>query len=240
MKFLELLGQKNKWLLQNKIPTLAFLGDSVTQGCFECYTDERGNIQTVFDRESAYHHDLEKILALLYPNAPINLINAGLSGTTAEFGLERLERDVLAYHPDLTVVCFGLNDCGRGLDYVNQYAENLRGIFQKLLDDGGEVIFMTANMMNPTVSCHHSDERLKKFSETTMHYENDGILAAYFDAGKKVAAEMGIPVCDVYAKWKQMESYGVRTTDLLSNYINHPVRPMHWLFASSLLDTMLQ
>ena len=239
MKFLDLMAQKSKMLYPNKIPTIAFLGDSVTQGCFECFTDERGNIETVFDREAAYHHDLEKILSLLYQNVPINLINAGLSGTTAEFGLQRLERDVLTYHPDLTVVCFGLNDCGRGLGYVSEYADNLRGIFQRLLDDGGEVIFMTSNMMNPYVSCHFTDERLKKFSETTMKNENEGILAAYFDAAKQVAMEMGIPICDVYAKWKRMEAFGVKIPDLLSNYINHPVRPMHWLFASSLLDTLL-
>ena len=29
--------------------TIAFLGDSVTQGCFECYTLENNRIETVFD-----------------------------------------------------------------------------------------------------------------------------------------------------------------------------------------------
>ena len=31
---------------------------------------------------------------------------------------------------------------------------------------------------------------------------------------------------------------GVDITDLLSNYLNHPTRELHWLFAYSLVHTM--
>ena len=239
MRFLELLGEKSKNLNKTGVPTVAFLGDSVTQGCFECYVDEKGAFETVFDREAAYHHDFEKILALLFPSAPVHIINAGLSGTTAEFGLQRLERDVLCHHPDLTVVCFGLNDCGKGMNGLGIYTNSLRGIFQALRDQGGEVIFMTANMMNPYVSYHMPEDNLKRFAEQTAKLENNGILKAYFEAGKQVARECGVAVCDVYEKWKKFEAYGVKIPDLLSNYINHPVREMHWLFATSLLETLM-
>ena len=37
-----------------------------------------------------------------------------------------------------------------------------------------------------------------------------------------------------------MNELGVDTTELLSNYINHPKREMHWLFASSLVDAMME
>ena len=67
MKFLNLLGEKSKQPNKTTVPTVAFLGDSVTEGCFECYVDEKGEFETVFDRESVYHHDFEKILALLSP-----------------------------------------------------------------------------------------------------------------------------------------------------------------------------
>ena len=49
MKIKEKLAAKAKdnW---NAAPvTIAFLGDSVTQGCFECYTTDGGGIDTVFD-----------------------------------------------------------------------------------------------------------------------------------------------------------------------------------------------
>lgn len=65
-------------------------------------------MQTVFEPESGYAADVRKLFALLYPGVPVQFINAGISGDNAPSGLQRLERDVLAYHPDLTVVCFGL------------------------------------------------------------------------------------------------------------------------------------
>ena len=37
MKIIELLKQKQEGLIKNKPVTIAFLGDSVTQGCFECF-----------------------------------------------------------------------------------------------------------------------------------------------------------------------------------------------------------
>lgn len=110
MKILELIAKKAGNLKENKIPTIAFLGDSVTQGCFEIYETEQGYVETIFDKSSAYHKRLEEMPSMLYPNVPINIINAGISGDTSWGGAERLDRDVLSHNPDLVVVCFGLND----------------------------------------------------------------------------------------------------------------------------------
>ena len=49
------------------------------------------------------------------------------------------------------------------------------------------------------------------------------------------AAEYGVPVADAYARWKALDAYGVDTTQLLCNWINHPSRKMHALFADVLL-----
>ena len=57
-------------------------------------------------------------------------------------------------------------------------------------------------------------------------------------AARAAAAETQVPVCDVYAKWMSMYQNGVDITDLLSNYLNHPTREMHQLFAWSLLDIL--
>ena len=46
---------------------IAFLGDSVTQGCFEVYLTSEGAVQTVFEPESGYAADVRKLFALLYP-----------------------------------------------------------------------------------------------------------------------------------------------------------------------------
>ena len=110
MEIMKKIAAKAANLGGSKIPTIAFLGDSVTQGCFECYRLSEGDIQTIFDKDHAYHRYIDRILSMLYPNVPLNIINAGISGDNAAGGLERLSRDVLCHKPDLTVVCFGLND----------------------------------------------------------------------------------------------------------------------------------
>lgn len=239
MKFMELMRNKAQSLRENKIPTVAFLGDSVTQGCFELYMKTKEGFETEFRSEYAYHNCLKKILALFFPSVPVNIINAGISGDGTSGGLTRLERDVISHNPDLTVVCFGLNDAGAGIDGLNEYKSNLKNIFIKLAESGSEVIFMTPNMMNTYVSNRLEHEQIFKMSEWTMKLQNEGILDLYCEAAKETAKECGAAVCDVYSKWKKLSENGVDTTELLANYINHPIKEMHWLFAVSLIETMM-
>ena len=218
--------------------TLAFLGDSVTQGCFEIYTKSDGNIETVYDKNNAYHAHLAQMLAVLYPSVPVNIINAGISGDNAPHGFERLERDVISHAPDLAVVCFGLNDCGAGKDGLEKYVRALEGIFSALQSAGIETLFMTPNMMCTHISCHLKEENHIACAASCAQRQNDGTLDLYMDAARKAAQQYGIPICDCYAKWKRLSECGVDVTELLSNKINHPTREMNRLFAVSLLETM--
>ena len=115
MKIIEKIKTKNQDIYNVKAITIAFLGDSITQGCFECYFDDKG-VQTVFDAKSAYPTRVKEILNMLYPSAQINVINAGISGDNAVNGNNRFERDIAPYNPDLVVVSFGLNDACGGKD----------------------------------------------------------------------------------------------------------------------------
>lgn len=99
MKFARLLAAKNDDILNAPPVTAAFLGDSVTHGCFECYRDEDGNIQTIFEREQSYAAKFAHIAGMLYPRAQLNIVNAGVSGGTAMQAAARLERDVLQFPP---------------------------------------------------------------------------------------------------------------------------------------------
>lgn len=229
---------KDRW--GNPTPTIAFLGDSVTQGCFEIYNKNDGNIETVFDKKNAYHKYFDDILTLLFPGAPVNIINAGISGDRAPLGYDRLQRDVLSHNPDLTVVCYGLNDNSWGLNNLNLYTEALDKIFADLISAGSEVIFLTPSMQNTTVSCHLKEENMRELAEKVAVRQNEGVMDAYIEAGREVARKHGVKICDVYAKWKKLYENGVDTTDLLSNYINHPKREMNWLFAYSLIETMME
>ena len=81
LKISEKLCEKAKDNFNAPPVTIASLGDSVTQGCFEIRKKGNG-IETVHDKNNAYHAHLSKILALLYPTVPVNIINAGVSGIT--------------------------------------------------------------------------------------------------------------------------------------------------------------
>lgn len=237
MEIIKKISAKAKNLYGEPVPAIAFLGDSVTQGCFEIYLDENRNCNTVFDGKHSGSSYVSEILEVLFPQAPVCIINAGISGDSALGGAERVERDVLRFHPDLTVVGYGLNDCGGD---IGDFKRGIREIFCKLKDGGGEIIYVTPNMMNTYISCHILEPEIAAIAENTRRQQVEGRLESISEEGKIAAAEFNIPVCDVYSKWKLLHDSGVDTTALLANHVNHPCRKMNWLTAYSLVEVMMR
>ncbi len=240
MKFLRLLADRQNDPRGHRIPTAVFLGDSVTHGCFELLPDEKEGFVPVFDRESVYHARLAQRLRELYPAASVNWVNAGISGDSAVGGNERLERDVLSFHPDLCVVCFGLNDVNRGDAGIKLYREALHNILSRIQETGCEVMLLTPNMLNTKLDARLTIPKLRESAQKTSALQAGGTMDRYMDAARAVASSLGVPVCDAYAKWKELNAAGIDTDALLSNHINHPTRSMHALFAEELLNVMLQ
>ena len=98
MKIIEKFKEKQANIHGCRQPVIAFLGDSVTQGCFECYKTEAGGIETIFDKNGAYHRYLDQIFSVLYPNVPTNIINAATGGktTSAQTIAKRAARNALS------------------------------------------------------------------------------------------------------------------------------------------------
>lgn len=239
MKFIQKLAQKNENYTTAAPLCAAFLGDSVTHGVFEIQEGEGGGIGIVMDYEAVYHAQWRNLMNGVYPNAPIHIINAGISGSSAADGLSRLDRDVLRYSPDLAVVCFGLNDVNGGMEKLEEYGHTLECIFRRLLERGIETIFMTPNMLNTRVSPLTVPASVVDYAAITAQMQNDGRMDAYMERARVAARACGVPLCDCYRKWKQLEAAGVDTTALLSNHINHPTRQLHKLFANALFDLMM-
>ena len=242
MKLINKLARKNQDAFGSAPVTVGFLGDSVTNGCFEVYpamteAGEQG-FDVVFAPENSYAAHVRRILSLLYPKAQINIINAGISGDSAPGGLARMERDLLPYRPDLTVVCYGLNDSGAGDDGIARYHDALVSIIRRLQDAGSEVILMTPQPICARVHTQLRGEGLRAMAKNLANSFAAGGFDRYMQAARAAAEETGIPLCDVYAKWMTMFDCGVDITDLLSNYLNHPTRELHYLFAYSLVHTM--
>ncbi len=240
MKIIEKFKMKLSDHYKGEGVTIAFLGDSVTQGSFELYKNGEKSCETVYCQRSSYEMRVFEILSMLYPSVPINIINAGIAGDTAPWGYERVDRHVIRHEPDLCVVCYGLNDCGYDPDRPERYRKAITGIFDKLEAAGIEILFMTPNMMNTTVSPHITDPYIKEIAQAKAGYQNGGYFDKLIDIAREVCGERGIPVCDCYAIWKRLHESGVDTTELLANKINHPTPDMNRMFAYELVRCMLE
>ena len=237
MKIMQKIQAKKDYY-NNKPVTIAFLGDSVTHGCFECYPTSDTTLEPLYDYKCAYSTRLKEILNILYPQVQINIINSGLSGDSASNGLSRLERDVLNYKPDLCVVSYGLNDsCGRNIEL---YKKSLSGIFSALKEHGIEFIFLTQNSMCTKTDCRLKEILFKNISVGFSKIQNDGILKQFMEEAKKLCNEYGGQVCDLYPVWEKMSECGVDTTALLANKLNHPIREYHYYIAIKLIETMFE
>ncbi len=216
--------------------TIAVLGDSVTQGCFECtYHPEAGFIGPC-EYENSYASHLGHFLHLLAPTAQINVINAGIGGDSAPGGLARFDRDVAAYHPDLVVVAFALNDSGHGPAGIPAYRAAMEGILDKIAAIDAECILLTPNSMNDRVSPYLEGEVMINTARAFIGVDLDSYVEVIRDLGR----ERGLPVCDVYARWQAWRAAGVNVTELLANKLNHPVRELHrmtaWLLAQTIFE----
>ncbi len=240
MKIIEKLSAK-KDIYGGKPVTIAFFGDSVTQGCFECFIDN-GEIGVVFDYKSAYSTRVREMLNILYPQVQVNIINSGTSGDNTTNAINRIDRDITPFSPDLVVVSFGLNDSGNGLDFLPKYVENLRVILNRMTALGAEVIFLTQNAMNTKISYELKEENaLLHTARFTENVQNTGVLRAYMNKAKEIAEECGVKVCDLYPMWEKLIAGGVDITEhLLANKINHPIREIHYYMAMKLIETMFE
>ena len=238
MKFTELLKKKTADNPGTKAPVIAFLGDSVTQGVFEVY-QKGGEMKVEFDSACAYPERVKELLAMMYPSAPVSVVNAGVNGGSAPLGLEVLRRDILRIKPDLLVACFGLNDSNKVEPGLETYRTALGEIFDEAAAAGIECIFMTPNMMNTDSSRVSPGSILEELAVIFAERQKNGLFDSYIDAARAVCAEKHVPVCDCYAIWKKLYENGADTTGLLANGLNHPLRKMHELFAWQLVLTIM-
>ncbi len=235
MKIAQRIADKCRDPWGHRPVTLAFLGDSVTHGCFEIYRSGENAIDTEYRPSRAYHHQLKQMIEDVFPACPINIIDAGISGDSAPGGLKRLQRDVISFQPDLAVVCFGLNDACGGKEKLGTYLDAMRAIFVSLRDADVETICLSPNMMGTRLLAEE-DPFLRSVISPIVARQNDGTMDLYMDALKKLCETENVPLCDCYTQWKKLSALGADTTRLLSNHVNHPNESMHGLFARALFD----
>jgi len=108
---------------------VVFLGDSLTAGLG-------------LAEDEAYPALIER--ELRNEGAPVQVINAGVSGDTTAGGLSRLGW-LLGQHPDVVVVALGANDGLRGLP-LSEIETNLREIVRRSKAAGARVLLVGMRM----------------------------------------------------------------------------------------------
>ncbi len=207
-------------LREHGLTLIVAFGDSVIYGAVG--PDE-------ISYETVYWNRLRRKISALRNDVPVNAIHAGSGGVTAAASLARMERDVFSHHPDLVIVCFGLNDVNGPL---GEYTDALAAIFDACRQRGVAAIFMTPNMLNTYVT-EDTPAELRDYAAKTAAMQNDGTMDTHMQAACRTAREHGIPVCDGYALRKQ-RSRTEDATRLLANGISHPRAELHELFAQEL------
>lgn len=95
--------------------TLAFLGGSITQG----------SVSTQYT--NCYAYLVYNWFVRRFPKTAFTYVNAGVGGTTSQFGTARVEEDVLLYKPDFVIIEFSVND-----DNTDLYQETYEGLVRRV------------------------------------------------------------------------------------------------------------
>ena len=173
--------------------------------------------------------------------------NAGVGGNTTYDALSRINADVLARHPNVVIVQFGINDSwvdsGKqgnpsriAIDAAAQvghpnaargnYTANLNTIVNTLRSSGARVIVMTPNQLQTTGA------------GAEAIWQND-LLGQYAQVVRKVAADSKVELLDVwqmYADYASMPGHSVN--DLLVDS-QHPNQAGHRLVADGLKSMLV-
>lgn len=102
---------------------ISFIGGSITQGSLASAP------------ETCYAHLVYSWWAQRYPC--VTYINAGIGGTTSQFGAARAEEDVLRGSPDVVFVEFSVND-----ENTSHFQETYEGLIRKLYRSGAAVVLI--------------------------------------------------------------------------------------------------
>ncbi len=229
-RFFRRIAEKARDVAQPPVVTVA-LGDSVTQGVME---------HNVLDSQHVYHRLLQSSLEDFFPTTTFSTINSGVSGGNVPQALERLDRDVIAYQPDLVLIAFGLNDSLQGEAGLSSFAEGLSAIVHRIREgSSADIILLTPPFMARKPSHRIHPEHLP-MTEKILETQNSGMLGCYADAVRCVASQDQVPLADIQKEWQRLADCSLDTDLLLINGLNHPDQRGHRLAATLVFHLLLQ
>lgn len=103
---------------QGEAITLGFIGGSITQGSLSSTP------------QTCYAYLVYKWWTENFKNTDCIYLNAGIGGTTSQFGAARVDEDLLSHRPDFVIVEFSVNDDNNEL-FKETYEGLIRNIYGK-------------------------------------------------------------------------------------------------------------
>lgn len=100
--------------------TIGFLGGSITQGAVAEF------------HSNCYAHLVFEWWEKKFPKSAFTYANAGIGGTTSQFGVARVDRDLMAYNPDMVFIEFSVNDENTAF-FKETYEGLVRRVYQNPL-----------------------------------------------------------------------------------------------------------
>ena len=97
---------------------IGFLGGSITQGSLSSTP------------KMCYAYLVYEWWRKTFRRAEFTYINAGIGGTTSQFGVSRVEEHLMKYEPDFTLIEFAVND-----DNTEFFKETYEGLIRKVWSD---------------------------------------------------------------------------------------------------------
>ena len=146
--------------------TVAFIGGSITEGM-------------TAGAELCWAKLTYEALCEQYPNAKINYVNAGMSGTPSILGNIRAGRDVLCHKPDLTFVEFAVND-----GFEQEYKDSYEALVRTLLEqDNSPAVALYFTVIKSGHTCEkHMSEIGRAYGLPMVSLNN--VLSVEFDKGR--------------------------------------------------------
>lgn len=132
---------------------IGFLGGSITQGSLSS------------EPKMCYAYLVYKWWKEKFPQSEIIYINAGIGGTTSQFGVSRVEEHLLKYRPDFALIEFAVND-----DNTEFFEETYEGLIRKAYGNECEMAVLLMNNVryDNGTNAQEMHERVAKAYELPM------------------------------------------------------------------------
>lgn len=133
-----------------------------------------------------------------YGTGVCTVINSAVCGTGFADSMARLDRDVVRYRPDLTIVCFGVGAANHGLEKIEPFKQSIRNMILAIREKcGSEILLRTPN---PFVGVGWIPLPEGCSVGEPMNHKP---YREYARAQLEVGTELGCAVVDHYTLWSE-------------------------------------